>query len=53
VVLRCFEVMCVHVIRIIVSKRMKSAGHVERMGQNRSAYKVLVGRTRLDNSIGS
>jgi hypothetical protein len=31
------------IIRIIKSKRMKGADHVERMGEKRNVYRVLVG----------
>jgi hypothetical protein len=31
-----------YIIRIIKSKRMRRAGHVTRMGENRNAYRVLV-----------
>jgi hypothetical protein len=32
-----------NIIRVIKSKRMKWAGHVERMGEMRNAYKISVG----------
>jgi hypothetical protein len=32
------------IIRIIKSKRMRWAGHVARMGENRNAYRLLVGK---------
>jgi hypothetical protein len=31
-------------IRIIKARRMRWAGHVTRMGENRNAYKLLVGK---------
>jgi hypothetical protein len=33
------------IIRIIKSRRMRWAGHVARMGENRNAYRLLVGKT--------
>jgi hypothetical protein len=30
------------IIKMIKSRRMRWAGHVARMGENRSAYKILV-----------
>jgi hypothetical protein len=40
------------VIKVIVSRRMRCAGHTARMGDMRNAYKLLVGkaegRTPLD-----
>jgi hypothetical protein len=32
------------IIRMIKSRRMRLAGHVERMGENRNAYRILVGK---------
>jgi hypothetical protein len=32
------------IIRIIKSRRMRWAGHVERMGPKRNAYRILVGK---------
>jgi hypothetical protein len=31
------------IIRIIKSRRMRWAGHVARLGENRNAYRILVG----------
>jgi hypothetical protein len=33
------------IIRIIKSRRMRWVGHVARMGENRNAYRLLVGKT--------
>jgi hypothetical protein len=32
------------IIRIIMSRRMRWAGHVARMGEKRNAYRLLVGK---------
>jgi hypothetical protein len=32
------------IIRVIISRRMRWAGHVARMGEKRIAYRILVGR---------
>jgi hypothetical protein len=32
------------IIRIMKSRRMRSAGHVARMGEKRNVYKLLVGK---------
>jgi hypothetical protein len=32
------------VIRVIISMRLRWMGHVERMGEMRNAYKILVGK---------
>jgi hypothetical protein len=32
------------IIRLIKSRRMRSAGHVARMGEKRDAYRILVGK---------
>jgi hypothetical protein len=34
-----------NIIRVIKSRRRRCAGHVARMGEKRSAYKMLVGRS--------
>jgi hypothetical protein len=33
-----------HIIRQITSRRMRWAGHVARMGEERNVYKVLIGK---------
>ena len=33
-----------NIIRVIKTRRLKSSGHVARMGKRRGAYRVLVGR---------
>jgi hypothetical protein len=35
-----------NIIRVIISRRMKWAGHVARMGEMRNAYNILFGRPR-------
>ena len=35
-----------NIVRVIKSRRMRWAGHVARMGKDRGAYRVLVGRPR-------
>jgi hypothetical protein len=40
------------IIRMIKSRRMKWAGHVARMGENRNAYRVLVGKPRRKETTG-
>ena len=34
-----------NIVRVIKSRRMRWAGHVARMGEERGAYRVLVGET--------
>jgi hypothetical protein len=34
------------IIRITKSRRMRSTGHVARMGEKRNAYRLLVGKAR-------
>jgi hypothetical protein len=41
------------IIRIIKSRRMRWAGHVERMGEKRNAYKLLVGKPEGKRPLGS
>jgi hypothetical protein len=40
------------IIRIIKSRRMRWAGHVARMGDNRKAYRLLVGKPEGKRSLG-
>jgi transcription termination factor 2 len=40
------------IIRIIKSRRMRWAGHVARMGENRNAYTILVGMPEGKRPLG-
>jgi hypothetical protein len=40
------------IIRIIKSRRMRWAGHVARMGENRNAYRLLVGKLEGKGPLG-
>jgi hypothetical protein len=40
------------IIRIIKSRRMRWAGHVARMGENRYAYRILVGMPEGKRPLG-
>jgi hypothetical protein len=41
------------IIRMNKSRRMRSAGHVARMGEKRTAYRILVGRPEGKSQLGS
>jgi hypothetical protein len=41
-----------NIIRMIKSKRIRWAGHVERMGQTRNAYRILVGKPEGKRPLG-
>jgi hypothetical protein len=41
-----------NIIRVIKSRRMNCAGHVELMGKRRGAYRTLVGRPEGRNPVG-
>ena len=41
-----------NIVRVIKSRRMRWAGHVARMGEERGAYRVLVGKTDGKRSLG-
>ena len=41
-----------NVVRVIKSRRMRWAGHVARMGEERGAYRVLVGKTDGKRPLG-
>jgi hypothetical protein len=40
------------IIRMIKSRRMIRAGHVERLGEKRSAYRILVGKPEGKKPLG-
>jgi hypothetical protein len=40
------------IIRMIKSRRMRSAGHVARMEEKRNAYRLLVGKPEGKRSLG-
>jgi hypothetical protein len=40
------------IIRIIKSRRMRWAGHVALMGENRNAYRILVGKPEAKKALG-
>jgi hypothetical protein len=40
------------IIRIIMSRRMRWAGHVARMGKKRNAYRLLVGKPEEKGPLG-
>jgi hypothetical protein len=41
-----------NIIKIIKSRRMRWAGHVERMGETRNAYRILVGKPEGKRPLG-
>ena len=41
-----------NIVRVIKSRRMRWAGHVARMGEERGAYRVLVGETGRKETTG-
>ena len=41
-----------NIVRVIKSRRMRWAGHVARMGEEREVYRVLVGKTEGKRPLG-
>ena len=41
-----------NIVRVIKSRRMRWAGHVARMGENRGVYRVLVGKREGRRPLG-
>ena len=41
-----------NIVRVIKSRRMRWAGHVARMGEERGLYRVLVGKPEGKRSLG-
>jgi hypothetical protein len=40
------------IIRIIKSRRMRWAGHIDRMGEKRTAYRLLIGKLEGKRPLG-
>jgi hypothetical protein len=47
-----YRVIVFNIIRVIMSRSMRWAGHVERMGEKRNAYRILVGKPEGKRSLG-
>ena len=41
-----------NIVRVIKSRRMRWAGHVARMGEERGVYRVLVGKPKGKRPLG-
>ena len=41
-----------NIVRVIKSRRMRLAGHVERMGERRGVYRILVGKPEGKRPLG-
>jgi hypothetical protein len=41
-----------NIVRLIISGRIRWAGHVARMGEGRGVYRVLVGRPEVRRPLG-
>jgi hypothetical protein len=41
-----------NIVRVIKSRRMRWAGHVARMGEERGVYRVLVGKPEVKRQLG-
>jgi hypothetical protein len=41
------------IIQVVIESRMSWTGHVERMGERRGAYRVLVGRPEGKRQLGT
>jgi hypothetical protein len=41
-----------NIVRVIMSRRMRWAGHVACMGEGRGVYRVLVGRPESERPLG-
>jgi len=49
---QCVEYFCLHIFGLLKSRRMRWAGHVARMGEERGVYRVLVGKPEGRRSLG-
>jgi hypothetical protein len=41
-----------NIVRVIKSRRMRWAGHVTRMGEERDVYRILIGRAEGKRPLG-
>ena len=41
-----------NIVRVIISRRMRWAGHVARMGERRGVYRILVGKPEGKRPLG-
>jgi hypothetical protein len=41
-----------NIVRVVKSRRMRWAGHVERMGEERGVHRVLVGKPKAKRPLG-
>ena len=41
-----------NIVRVVKSRRMSRAGHVERLGEERGVHKVLVGKPEVKRPLG-
>jgi hypothetical protein len=41
-----------NIVSVIISRRMRWAGHVARMGEGRGVYRILVGRPESKRPLG-
>jgi hypothetical protein len=41
-----------NIVRVVKSRRMRWAGHVARMGEERGGHRILVGKTEGKEAIG-
>jgi hypothetical protein len=45
-------IICTHIIRQVKSRRMRWAGHVARLGEERKVYKTFVGKPEGKRPLG-
>jgi hypothetical protein len=48
----CLLTFRTNIVRVVKSRRMRWAGHVTRMGENRVVHRVLVGRPKGKRPLG-
>jgi hypothetical protein len=50
--MRSFMICTTNIVRVIKSRRMRWAGYVTRMGEERGVYRVLVGKPEGNRPLG-
>ena len=48
----CYYIFSLNIVWVIKSRRMRWAGHVARMGEERGVYRVLVGKPEGRTPLG-
>jgi len=51
-IMRSLKICSPNIVRVIKSRRMRLAGHVESIGERRGVHRVLVGKSEGKRQLG-